>query len=150
MEEPVEVGTDGLHLADVRKGIKEAEHELADLRKVPTPSSDIEQRIRNYVTEMARPSIGGVGSGETLTIVWPGSGWNQSGPRQYSADVLSMTALLHPDQMVDALMQEVDRMVNDPLPLAQREQRIGELERELETLQRQDHGDEHATTRKLD
>jgi hypothetical protein len=46
-------------------------------------------------------------------------------------------ALLHAGAMVDALLREVERMVNGPVPLADRPKRISELAALLETLQRQ-------------
>jgi hypothetical protein len=46
-------------------------------------------------------------------------------------------ALLLPDAMVNALMREIDRVSNTPMPLPQRKRRIAELRREIDTLQRQ-------------
>jgi hypothetical protein len=45
-----------------------------------------------------------------------------------------MMALLFPDVMVAALMREVERMANDPLPQAERNKRIAQLEREIDEL----------------
>jgi hypothetical protein len=135
--EPVEVKADGHDLKEVRARSKTAEAELAALRAVPTPSADIEQRIRDYVQSMARPEITGVGSGERLKVIWPGAGWDSSGPREYRADILPLIAMLHPDAMVAALMREVERMANDPMPPAARQKRIVKLEAEIDALQRQ-------------
>ena len=38
--------------------------------------------------------------------------------------------------LIEKLMAEIDRIANTPCPLAQREQRIAELEREIDRLQR--------------
>jgi hypothetical protein len=45
-----------------------------------------------------------------------------------------MMALLFPDAMVAALMREVERVANDPLPQAERKKRIAELEAEISEL----------------
>ena len=132
--EPVEVKTDGRDLEEVRARIKTAEAELAALRAVPVPSADIEERVRAYVQSMARPDISGVGSGERLKVIWPGAGWDSSGPREYRADVLPLIAMLYGDAMVAALMREVERMADGPLPRAERNRRITALEAELAEL----------------
>jgi len=51
--------------------------------------------------------------------------------------VIAVLALLLPNQMVKALMGEVERQSNTPVPLAERKKRIGELKSEIDTLQRQ-------------
>jgi hypothetical protein len=132
--EPVQVKTDGRDLEEVRARIKTAEAELAALRAVPVPSADIEERVRAYVHSMARPTISGVGSGERLKVIWPGAGWDSSGPREHRADVLPLIATLHSDAMVAALMREVERMADEPLPRAERIRRIAALETELAEL----------------
>jgi hypothetical protein len=43
-------------------------------------------------------------------------------------------ALLFPDAVTAALMTEVERMANDPLPQAERKKRIAALEQEIEQL----------------
>jgi hypothetical protein len=45
-------------------------------------------------------------------------------------------AALFPDRMLSLVMTEVERMANDPLPLAQRPPRISALEGELDELHR--------------
>jgi hypothetical protein len=45
-------------------------------------------------------------------------------------------AFLQPDVLVDRLMVEINRIANTPCPLAEREQQIGELEGEIDRLQR--------------
>ena len=45
-------------------------------------------------------------------------------------------AFLQPDVLVERLMTEIDRIANTPCPLAQREQRIAQLEQEIDRLQR--------------
>jgi hypothetical protein len=131
--EAVEAATDDADLDDVRAQIAELRSELSRLRALPTPGADIEQRVRDYVAKMARPTISGIGQGERLRVVWPGAGWTSSGPREDVADVLSMTALVHPDVMAAALLKEVDR-VADTASLKDREARIAELEVELADL----------------
>jgi hypothetical protein len=63
-----------------------------------------------------------------------GSGWNSSGPREDRAEVLPMMALLFPDAMTAALMSEVERMANDPVPIKGRAARIAALTDEIEQL----------------
>ena len=48
----------------------------------------------------------------------------------------ALMAFLQPDVLVDRLMAEIDRIANTPCPLAEREQQIAELEREIDRLQR--------------
>jgi hypothetical protein len=132
--EPVEVKADGHDLEEVRAKLEAIHAELAALRAVPTPSEDIEQRIRHYVYSMARPQITGICKGERLKIVWPGADFDTRGPREDSAKVLPMMALLFPDAMTAALIGEVERMANDPLPQAERKKRIVALEHEIEQL----------------
>ena len=47
-----------------------------------------------------------------------------------------MLALFHGDAMAAALTAEVERMSSDPLPLEARRERIAELKREIDGLQR--------------
>src|SRR5262249_6977457 len=91
---------------------------------------DIRQRIEKYVREMAQPKITGIGKGEELTVVWPGAEWDR-------VNIVPMIAFLQREAMVSALLREVDRLANEPMPPAARRQRISELEAQLELLQRQ-------------
>jgi hypothetical protein len=132
--EPVTIHVDGHDLDEVRAKLGAAQAELAALCAMPTPSADIEERIRAYVEAMARLQISGIGKSERFKVVWPGAGWDARGPREDRAEVLPMMALLFPDAMVAALMREVERMANEPLPLAARHKRITELEAEISEL----------------
>jgi hypothetical protein len=132
--EPVQVKTDGHDLDEARDRLEAAQDELKALRAVPTPSADIEPRVRAYVQSMARPTISGVGSDERLKVIWPGAGWDSSGPREHRADVLPLIAMLHGDAMVAALMREVERPADGSLPRAERNKRIAALEAELAEL----------------
>jgi septal ring factor EnvC (AmiA/AmiB activator) len=122
--EPVKVNASRRDLAEVRQRIKDAEDELKALRAVPVPCADIKVRIEHYVSSLARPTVSGIAKGETLRVSWPN-------------DATSVLALLLGDRMVEVLSQEVERMANDPMPLAERSKRIGELTAEVDTLQRQ-------------
>ena len=53
-----------------------------------------------------------------------------------TCDPLALLAALFPDCMLSLVMTEVERMANDPLPVAQRAPRIAALERELDELHR--------------
>jgi hypothetical protein len=78
--------------------------------------------------------VRGIGAGEELKIVWPGAKQTASGPDERSCEPLAMFALLFPKQLADAVMNEADRMANDPFSVAQRPARIAALEREIDEL----------------
>jgi hypothetical protein len=133
--EPVPVTADGHDLAGVRTRINSANAELGALRHAPAPSGDIEARVRNYVRGLA-PKVRGIGPGERLSIVWPGAQTPTSYIAEHTCDPLALIAALFPDRMLSLVMTEVERMANDPLPVAQRPPRIAALERELDELHR--------------
>jgi len=135
--EPVAVATDGHDLTDVRKRIKRTAGEIASLKRAPAPSSDIEARVKDYLRGLA-PKVSGVGVGEHLSIIFPGA---QSSPgygyiSEHTCDPLALLAALFPDRMLSLVMTEVERMANDPVPLAERPRRMASLERELDELHR--------------
>ena len=78
----------------------------------------------------------GIGVGERLSIVWPGAQTPSPYISEHTCDPLALLAALFPDQMLALVMGEVERMANDPLPVAERPRRIAALERELEELHR--------------
>jgi hypothetical protein len=133
--EPVAVATGGHDLARVRDRIKSANAELDALKRAPAPSSDIEARVRDYVRGLA-PKVRGVGVGERLSVVWPGAQASSGYISEHTCDPLALLAALFPDQMLALVMGEVERMANDPLPVAERPRRIAALERELDELHR--------------
>src|SRR5262249_2340451 len=55
---------------------------------------------------------------------------------EHTCDPLALLAALVPDRMFSLVMTEVERMANDPLPMAQRPARIAALGRELDELHR--------------
>ena len=123
--EPVKgVKPNGADLASVRRRIADAEGEIASLTAIPTPSSDIEGRIEEYVAALARPKVSGVATGQRLQVTWPN-------------DVIAVLALILPDEMTKALLQEVERQSNEQGSLKERNKRIAELKAEIDTLQRQ-------------
>jgi len=121
--EPVAVTADGHDLAGVRKRIKAANTELEALRCAPAPSEDIEARVREYVRGLA-PKGRGIGVGERLSIVWPGAQTPSWYISEHTCDPLALVAALFPDRMLSLVMAEVERMANDPLPVAQRAPRL--------------------------
>jgi hypothetical protein len=123
--EPVKVKLDGGDLASVKERIRNATDELETLSKVPTPSADIEQRVRKYVAGLGRPKVSGVGDGDQLQVSWPRD------------DATSLFAILEPEKMTKVILAEVERAANDPLPLDGRRKRIVQLKAEIDTLQRQ-------------
>jgi hypothetical protein len=79
--------------------------------------------VQSYVRGLTRPIIGGVDAGEVLTVRWP-------------TELHVLMAFLQPDLLVDRLMVAIHQIANTPCPLAEREQQIAELEREIDRLQR--------------
>jgi hypothetical protein len=65
----------------------------------------------------------GIGD-DQLNVIWPNS-------------TIAVLALLLPDEMTNALMKEIERVSNLPMPLPERKRRIAELGREIDELQRQ-------------
>jgi hypothetical protein len=118
------VAPNGYDLHTVQRRIGDAREEVDKLRAVEVPSADIEMRIREYVASLARPKVSGIAQGETLRVSWPD-------------DVIAVLALLLPDEMVDALLREVERQANLPMPLLERKKRIAQLTAEIDALQRQ-------------
>jgi hypothetical protein len=114
---------DGLSLPAVRARIKQLKSAAEALRCVPVPPSDIREKVRTYVRDMTQPVIGGIGTGEVLSVQWP-------------TGLHALMAFLQPDVLVERLMAEIDRIANTPCPLAEREQQIAELEGEIDRLQR--------------
>jgi hypothetical protein len=114
---------DGLSLPAVRARIKKLKSAAEALRRVPVPPSDIREKVRNYIQDMTRPVIDGIGTGEVLSVHWP-------------TGLHALMAFLQPDVLVERLMAEIDRIANTPCPVAQREQQIAELEDQIDRLQR--------------
>jgi hypothetical protein len=114
---------DGLSLPAVRARTKQLKTAAEALRRVPVPPSDIREKVRAYVQDMTRPVIGGIGTGEVLSVQWP-------------TGLQALMAFLQPDALVERLMAEIDRIANTPCPLAEREQQITELEDQSDRLQR--------------
>jgi hypothetical protein len=82
------------------------------------------------------PKVSGVGVGERLSIIWPGAQSQSGYISEHTCDPLALLAALFPDRMFALVMGEVERMADDPLPVAQRAPRIADLERELDELHR--------------
>jgi hypothetical protein len=114
----------GHELAEIRKCIKAAIAELDALKRAPAPSIDIEQRVRDYLRGLA-PKVRGVGVGERLSIAWPGAHSPSGYISEHTCDPLALLAALFPDRMLALVMAEVERMANDPLPVAERPRRSG-------------------------
>jgi septal ring factor EnvC (AmiA/AmiB activator) len=121
--EAVKVRSNGADLATVKERLTNAKDELETLSKVPVPPANVDQRVKEYVGALARPTISGISDGE-LKVSWPDG-------------QASLLAFLLPDAMTNALMREINRLANTPMPLPQRKQRIAELKAEIDTLQRQ-------------
>jgi hypothetical protein len=114
---------DGLSLRALRARIKEIQESVAVLKRVPIPAPDIRQKVQSYVRGLTRPIIRGVDAGEVLTVRWP-------------TELHVLMAFLQPEVLVERLMVEINRIANTPCALPEREQRIAELEQEVDRLQR--------------
>jgi hypothetical protein len=115
---------DGLSLRDVRARIKKMQDSVTALKRVPIPPSNIREKVRTYVQGLTRPIVGGIGGvDEALTVQWP-------------TGLHALMAFLQPEALVERLMAEIDRIATTPCALPEREQRIAELEREIDRLQR--------------
>ena len=123
LEQIIPDGEAGLSLSEVRARIKKLQNQVDALKRVPVPASDIEQKVRTYVERLPMPTIGGIGAGEALTVQWP-------------TGLHALMAFLQPDLLVDRLMDAINQIANTPCPLAEREQQIAGLEREIDRLQR--------------
>jgi hypothetical protein len=115
--EPVGVTADGHDLAGVRGRIKAANAELEALRRTPAPSDDIEARVEGL---RARARAEGAGRRR----------------RRAPQHRVARCPFVVPDRMLALVMTEVERMANDPLPVAQRPPRVAALERDLDELHR--------------
>ena len=96
----------------------------------------VRRRRRGYCTRGLAPKVRGIGVGERLSIVWPGAQTPSPYISEHTCDPLALLAALFPDRMLSLVMAEVERMANDPLPVAERPRRIAALERELDELHR--------------
>jgi hypothetical protein len=116
-------GDDGLSLSDVRARTKKLQNHVEALKRVPVAATDIEQRVRTFVERLPMPVIDGIGADEALRVVWP-------------TGLHALMAFLQPDVLVDRLMLAINQIANTPYPPAEREQRIAQLEQEVDRLQR--------------
>jgi hypothetical protein len=114
---------DGFSLSTVRSRIKKLRNTVEVLKGVPVPPSNIREKVQTYVQGLTRPVVGGIALGEALTVQWP-------------TGLHALMAFLQPDVLVDRLMVEINRIANTPCALPEREQRIAELEQEVDRLQR--------------
>jgi hypothetical protein len=129
--EPVKTNVDGQDLESVREQIKAAQEELKVLRGLPTSSSDIRQKVEEYVHGCARPQITGTGKGERLKVIWNTARFNSSGPLEHIAEPLALMAFLFPDVMSDALLREIEQQTSNVIPIKDRSARIAALEAKL-------------------
>jgi hypothetical protein len=114
---------DGLSLTAVRARIKKLKESVAALKGVPIPAPNVRAKVQTYVQGLTRPVVGGIALDEALTVQWP-------------TGLHALMAFLQPEVLVERLMAEINRIANTPCALPEREQRIAELEREIDRLQR--------------
>ena len=113
----------GLSLSDVRTRTEKLQNQVEALKRVPVPAPNIREKVRAYVERLPMPSIHGIAAGERTTVQWP-------------TGLDALMAFLQPEALVEKLMAEIDRIANDPCPLAEREEWIAKLEQEIDQLQR--------------
>ena len=131
-------------LNDTRARISAATKERDALDAIPIPSADIEARTRDFVAELAmraKPYVRGVARGGKLSVRWPlNPASTVNDTRNWPQDTcnpLMLAALLHPDELAQVILNEIEREANQILPIKQRQQRIVELTAEIEELQRE-------------
>jgi hypothetical protein len=114
---------DGLALGDVRARVRKLKDQVGALNRVPIPAPNIREKVQAYVERLPMPIIGGIGAGESLAVQWP-------------TGLHALLAFVEPGVLAERLLAEINRIANTPCPLAQRERKITELEREIDRLQR--------------
>jgi hypothetical protein len=114
---------EGLPLSEVRDGIRKRQASVSALKRVPVPAADTKAKVQAYVEGLGRPVIGGIGTGETLTVRWP-TEWH------------ALVAFLQPELLAERVMMAIDRITNTPCSLPERKQRIAKLEDEIEQMMR--------------
>ena len=131
-------------LGRTREQLSAAIKERDALAKIPVPSDDIEERVRDLVAELAqraRPYVRGIARGGKLSVRWPPKPTSTIAETMYwpqdDCNALLMTALLHPDQLAEVILAEINREANETLPIKEREIRVAQLTDEIEELQRQ-------------
>jgi hypothetical protein len=135
------VTTNGHDLASVRGRLAAIASETKALQDAPSPSSDIADRIRAYVSELGRKGAPlfhrGLSGDVPLDIRWPGTDANRfsgSGFDTTRANALLLTAWLQPDLLTERLLKEVEELAMQPLPVAERAGYLRQLAAEMRSL----------------
>jgi hypothetical protein len=132
--EPVNTNIDGHDLSSVRTKIAELEQERNTLRGLPTSSSDLRQKVENYVRGATRPQISGLAKGEKLRVIWNTWRYNSAGPLEHVAEPLVLMMFLFPEEFIEKLMKEIENQPSNVVPIKQRSARIAEIESKLAEL----------------
>lgn len=120
---------DGQELGPVRTQLRELRAELAKLRGFPPASTDIEAKVRGYVTGLARsvlPQVRNYAAGQgPLDVKWPGD----------SIDVnrnigLLLFAALDPAAVGELVIQSITK--EQPLSALEHAARVAELESKVD------------------
>jgi hypothetical protein len=120
----VEVDVNGFDRATVLRLIDEHEDELKTLRAVPLLDGSIRFKAETYVKKLARLKVSGISKGEELRVECPN-------------DRIAQEATLRPNELIEAIVAEAQRMASTPMKLPDRKVRIAWLEREIVKRQRQ-------------
>src|SRR5262245_49174237 len=119
---PVHVDANGYDLQGCRDRLVQIANEERELRAAPSPSSDIEARVRNYVREMGArglPIVHKGFEGGELAILWPATDFNArnlSGTDTLRCNPLFTLCWAFPEVMVARLMGRVEQQAQKPLP----------------------------------
>lgn len=131
-------------LKATREKLTTATKERNALARIPVPSEDIEEKVRDYVAALAtkaRPYVRGIARNDKLSVRWPpqpnSTVANTLGWPDDTCNPLLMAALLHPDELAQRILDEIEREANEHMPIDQRHTRIATLTDEIEELQRQ-------------
>jgi hypothetical protein len=126
-------------LDDIRARIAEVKDEIARVQALPVPSSDLADRIKQYVAELAaraRPLVLGVGDGQTLRVQFPlpavANPIQMSGFSQHDeGNPLWLTAFLHPERLAERLTQAA---LAGGISASERDARLSALQQEMVEL----------------
>jgi hypothetical protein len=139
--EQVHTSPNGRGLAQIREQMAALREEVRELQQAPVPSADLEQRLAEYVSNLAiaaRPVIWRGLSGGDLDIRWPGerkaNRHNLAGFDTEFSNGLLMCAFLQPELLLQRLMAEAKHVCSIPCPPEARPTRIAELEEQLDQL----------------
>jgi len=127
-----------LDLASLQANLEAMRAELSKLQAMPTPSDDVGERVREYVSGLMRqgaPVVRGFEAGGKLQVYWPDVGANPRNLNGYStegANPLLISALLMPEALAEVITRAVE--ATQLMPKAAWEARRAELVHGIDEL----------------